>query len=132
MSDTNSKHHPKMFYFGPWDEPGHYLFHEGGLSVFRREGLGDFPWHEHGRDIDGELQPKERAQGVALLHHKDGWTALSFWDQSVDTRPGSNSNYFAEGTFTFEEMVEMARTRFAERWNKMNFTVRPAQPDAHV
>lgn len=115
---------PKMFYFGPWDEAGHYLFIEGGRSV-TDELRGSFPFNEWKGDIDGALQPQDGSQdeGVALVHHKDGWTALSFWDRSVDTRPGSNSNYFAEGDFIFNEMVEMAKTRFAERWGKMKFEV---------
>jgi len=126
---------PKMYYFGPWDIPGHYLFKENGCSTHREEDL--LPW---AHQIDGCLQPgcrknprnnqwthervADEVEGEALLHHKDGWTALSFWDRSVDTRFGCNSTYFAEGTFTFDEMVEMAKTRFSERWAKMNFKVR--------
>lgn len=128
---------PKMFYFGPWERAGHFLWREDGYRASWQEEQA-LPW-AHG--IDGVLQPGCRqdprdgrwnhrgaaeVQGEALVHHKDGWTALSFWDRSVDTRGACNSTYFAEGTFTFEEIVEMARTRFAERWDKMNFTVRPA------
>lgn len=122
---------PRMFYFGPWNEPGHYLFHENGTTAWREATV--VPW----RRIDGCLQPgcKEdpdghwrhrgapEIEGEAIVHHKDGWTALSFWDRSVDTRGACNSTYFAEGTFTFAEMVEMAKTRFAYRWNKMQFEV---------
>lgn len=123
---------PKMFYFGPWGESGHYLFNEYEMTVHKEEDL--LPW---GHSIDGVLQPGCRqdqngrwhhdgdpeTEGLALLHHKNGWTALSFWDRSVDTRFASNSTYFAEGTFTFEQMVEMAKTRFADRWNVMKFQV---------
>ena len=119
---------PRMYYFGPWGEPGHYLFDESGCWAHRAEAL--IPWNGK---IDGVLQvnaekgysrkASEEPEGVALLHHKDGWTALSFWDRSVDTRGACNSTYFAEGTFTFEQMVEMAKTRFAPRWNTMKFQV---------
>lgn len=129
----------RMFYFGPWDQAGHFLFDERGRIV-RDEDRGSLPWHEMGYGgkptIDGTLQPRgpksypnspyegpELPQGVAALHHLNGWTALCFWDRSVDTREACNSNYFAEGTFTFEQMVEMAKTRFAHRWNKMTFAV---------
>lgn len=131
---------PRMFYFGPWDQAGHYLFHEGGGGVYRDEERGTLPWHEYSPDggIDCVLQPgcyRDRGghwrhgrevEGEALLHHKNGWTALSFWDRSVDERGGCNSTYFAEGIFTFAEMVEMAKARFAERWNRMKFEVREA------
>lgn len=138
---------PQMFYFGPWDEAGHYLSDERGRSVGRNE-RGALPWNEWRGDVDGVLQPHPEdtcasrrrhypstycdcgrgPEGIAMLHHKDGWTALSFWDRSVDKRGACNSTYFAEGTFSFEEMVEMAKTRFAYRWNKMDFEVREAAP----
>lgn len=129
---------PKMFYFGPWDQAGHYLYYEDGRSV-RHEVEKLLPWGHVGQEIgiDGVLQPgcaKDRwghwrhrdspqIEGEALIHHLNGWTALSFWDRSVDKRGACNSNYFAEGTFTFEEMVEMASRRFAYRWRKMSFPV---------
>lgn len=137
----------RMFYFGPWNRAGHYLIDERGMSV-RDSERGSFPWNEWSsgdRGIDGRLQPwsdgtfgenkrynrQEAPEGVALIHHKGGWTALSFWDRSVDTRGGCNSNYFAEGTFTFDEMVAMAKERFAYRWNKQRFQVVPA-PQTHA
>lgn len=122
---------PRMFYFGPWGEPGHYMFNEHRMWVHKEE--DNIPWNGQ---IDGRLQPgcrfedgrwehydADETEGRALLHHKNGWTALSFWDRSVDTRFASNSTYFAEGTFTFEQMVEMAKARFADRWNRMKFEV---------
>lgn len=131
---------PFMLYFGPLKESGHFLFYEDGEKVFLRDRRSICPW---GDEIDGRLQPgcpdpQDRLQrrtcpmreGEALLHHKDGWTALSLWDFTVDTRPGSSSTYLAKGTFTFEEMVELARTRFAERWNKMKFEIRLAHTSA--
>jgi len=126
-----------MFYFGPWDEAGHYFFDERG-SYQSTDSIPRFPFdHEAGKVyVDGALQPgcpdsgdrlcrqtRPEIEGEAALHHIQGWTALCFWDRSVDERGACNSNYFAEGTFTFDQMVEMAKTRFAHRWDKMNFTV---------
>jgi len=126
---------PRMFYFGPWDRAGHFLHDERGNSVLGEQRSG-FPWDEstssHGVDCqlqpgcylrDGRWKHGAEIEGQALIHHKDGWTALSFWDRSVDTRGACNSTYFAEGTFTFDEMVAMAKERFSFRWNKMNFEV---------
>jgi hypothetical protein len=129
---------PRMFYFGPWDSPGHYIVDERGYSMYGDK-LGTLPWTLG--QLDGGLQPhfadcaKKRghyyrccncpsgAEGPALLHHKDGWTALAFWDRTVDKRGACNSVYMAEGTYTFDQMVAMARERFAVRWNKMAFQV---------
>jgi hypothetical protein len=131
---------PRMFYFGPWATAGHFFYDEHGRSV-HEENVQGFPFgHYNGRVfVDGCLQPgcpdpddrlrrktRPEIEGEALLHHINGWTALCFWDRSVDKRGASNSNYFAEGTFTFEQMVEMAKVRFSERWGKMNFEVRLA------
>lgn len=122
-----------MVYFGPWDHSGHQFFYETGAKVYSEE-RKQLPWQAH--EIDGVLQPGcprpddrlqrygPRIEGEALLHHKDGWTALAFWDSSVDTRPGCTSTYIANGIFTFDEMVKLSSTRFADRWNKMKFQVR--------
>lgn len=135
-----------MFYFGPWDTAGHYFHTENGGS-FREDLDNSFPFGHEGSKIfvDGCLQPgcpskddrfkrrtRPEIEGEALLHHIQGWTALCFWDRSVDKRGACNSNYFAEGTFTFEQMVEMAKTRFAYRWNKMAFEVRLVDASATV
>ena len=127
---------PTMYYFGPWDSPGHYFFDEQGRHI--RAFNESFPWHWSGHEIDGKMQPGagvrlargERlpeVEGEALLHHKDGWTALCMWDRSVDARGACNSNYLAEGIFSFDEMVAMASQRFVKRWNKMKFAVKVAE-----
>lgn len=134
---------PPMFYFGPWDRAGHFLHDEHGRTIYDQRGT--LPW---GDEADGGLQPHfencRRSQysrycdcgsgpeGHALIHHKNGWTALSFWDRSVDTRGACNSTYFAEGTFTFIEMARMAKERFAERWNKHKFVVVDVTPQREV
>ena len=141
-SERGIREMPKMFYFGPWDRPGHYLLNERGSSVWREERV--IPWTLG--QLDGGLQPHFAScvktasrpdrlcscpsgrEGPALLHHKAGWTALAFWDRSVDRRGACCSVYMAEGTFTFDEMVAMAKERFAYRWSKMPFAVVEMEP----
>lgn len=133
---------PTMFYFGPWDEPGHYLFNERGESAYRHE--KSVPW-TLGQMDGGNFLPHtcgrlERGMrcgagtcapyGKALIHHKEGWTAIAFWDSSVDKRSGCVSVYVAQGEFAFDDMVGMAKTRFAKRWNKMQFAVELAERKA--
>lgn len=133
---------PTLLYFGPLKESGHFMFYENEEQVSHRLADTITPWKSN--DIDGTLQPgmilwrdhwisesqhggRSYHEGEAVIHHKDGWTALSFWDSTIDTRPGCSSTYLADGSFTFEQMVELAKARFAERWNKMKFEVRLAQ-----
>lgn len=91
---------PFLVYYGPWDRPGHYMYYETGDSVLSNE-RKRVAWQD--REIDGVLQPgccwnrshsgsrRPQVEGEALLHHKNGWTALSFWDRTIDERPGCNS-----------------------------------------
>ena len=126
---------PLMLYFGPLKESGHFLFYDTGARVysFERAKLG-CPWTD--MELDGRLQPgapeppdrlqrptRRMREGEAVVHHKAGWTALSIWDFAVDTRPGCSSTYLAAGTFSFDEMVKLAQSRFAERWSKMRVPV---------
>lgn len=123
---------PKMYYFGPYNQAGHFFFGPRGSYVSRQE-TECIPWKDY--EIDGKLQPgcfEERGhwsvkgpeiEGQALLWTKNGWTAISFWDRSVDTRGRCNSTFIAEGTFTFEEMVEWSKLVFPDRWARMKFEV---------
>lgn len=130
----------RVYYFGPWDQAGHHLRDENGYSAYKAEAA--IPWTLY--ELDGRMQPHKTGcrkgnycgctggpEGVALVHHRNGWTALSFWDRSVDTRGASNSTYIAEGAaFSFEEMVQIASERFAYRWKKMNFPITEAHQDS--
>ena len=107
---------PKVFYFGVLDH-GHFMY-EPGDSLYLRE-LAQ-PW---GEDVDGDLCPTSYENGLALLHHKDGWTALSFRDQSGDTRPGSHSTFLVRGTFTFDEMLALAKAQWADVFARMDFQI---------
>ena len=109
----------KVYYFGCFDEVGHYLYYPDGRSVYERDAT---PWSWPA--IDGSLAPEgQQVQGLALLHKKDGWTAIAFWDRTFDSRGNSNSAFLAEGDFTFEEMLELAKKYFpaqVKRIGKIN------------
>ena len=97
----------KVYYFGCVERAGHYM-HTPDMrtdSSFMHEN----PW---GFSIDGGLLPKREVQHEPVLAHKDGWTALSFWDRTVDSRPRSNSSFLAEGTHTMDEMFAIAHQYF--------------------
>lgn len=122
----------KVFYFGCHREAGHYFWVPGMQYAWGVVRL--IPWRSvdptlcPGADPDPNVYRRTRpeVEGEALLHHKDGWTALSFWDRSVDERGGCNSQFFAEGTHTFEEMLALAREHFPEVMKRFAFEIRLA------
>jgi hypothetical protein len=47
------------------------------------------------------------AIGYARLYYKCGWTGVILWD---------GSSYFADGIFTFSEMIDLVKTRYNRRF----------------
>lgn len=116
----------RVLYFGCWDaQKGHYLREPSGRMVHDYAVL---PW----KSIDGALCPGyvrpyengPQIQGDAALHHLGGWTALAFWDRSMDPRGGCNSAVFAEGTYGPAAMLEIAASTFPAIWARFTFEVR--------
>jgi hypothetical protein len=108
-----------IYYFGCLDLSGHYMFSPDRKKNNRFTYAN--PW---GTKIDGGLCPAgPQGQGHAHLHRRDGWTALSFWDRSVDTRHTSNSTFLVHGTFSFEEMVSLAGKHFPQVINRLKFSI---------
>ena len=108
------------FYFGCNEQPGHYLFEQSGQSAKYGHPLGKF---------DGTLcLPAAVGERVAALTRLGafGYSALAFWDYSVDRRSGSNSIIFAPSLdITAAEMVEGAKVHlplFAKRWPSIDIS----------
>jgi hypothetical protein len=47
------------------------------------------------------------AIGSARLYYKNGWTGIIFWDSSA---------YFADGVYTFSEMIELVMARYGRQF----------------
>jgi hypothetical protein len=124
----------EVIYFGCVGGPGHFFFKPGlqrGRDIESAQ-----PW---GWQVDGWLcpgttvdrfghphTPIHQLEGDAALHHKDGWTALAFWDRSCDARPGCNSVFLIKGEFDFDGAVREARQAFPEVWRRFKFPVQLA------
>lgn len=116
----------KTAVFGVW--PGHSFGHH--LRDERGEYVANAgPWRVHG-GIDGALcpggsvaPPSEQRECAALLHHRDGWTALAFWDRSADRRHGSNTAFFVEGTHDAAGMLAICRERFPLHFARFTFPI---------
>lgn len=112
----------RVYYFGCNERAGHFLWDP---SLFLTQNDDKIPW----RNIDGGLCPKNKeVEGEALLHVKDGWTAISFWDRSVDKRGACNSSFIAEGVHTFDEMCKIAQEKFPKVWGRFPFKITEYKP----
>lgn len=101
------------FYYGCWNEVGHFLFKPDGDSI--REFNPCFPKDFPVKPglLDGAfLGCQWGPQFEAVLSHVGNWTIISFWDNTVDDRPGSNSNFIFRGKLSFEEAIKMAKEVF--------------------
>lgn len=109
---------PSFYFFGCVRKPGHFFHPASGSPQIYYE---DQPFP----DIDGGLQPQniKQLQGPALLHHKDGWTALSFWDRTVDARGGCNGNFLANEVLSFDAMLARAHEKFPEIMARFPFEI---------
>lgn len=121
-SQSNLRQGKRAFYFGCFGQPGHGFRNEQMRSQWSASEI--VPW---GWEVDGGLAPRigraEAPQGRAALHHKGGWTALSFWDRSGDSRGNSSSTFLLEGTLTFAEALAEARERFPVLFKRFPFEV---------
>lgn len=124
----------RAYYFGCRDHAGHCLYDAaGGTMVQSVRYPGNNPW---GLEIDGGLCPGgrdhrsadgvEQPEGRALIHRKDGWTALAFWDRSLDPRPNSCSVFLVEGTHDFASMLTLAKRYFPMVVARFKFQITPA------
>lgn len=114
---------PTMFYCGCHGDSGHYLWTEDEATSHSFWKLQ--PW---GKGIDGDLQPFARngyvvPNGAARFTQEHGWSALSWWDNSIDTRPGSHSTFVVEGAYSAEEVLAMARVRFPWVFSRFQYEI---------
>lgn len=78
-----------------------------------------------GSDNEARKEAKQ-PQGKALVHHRDGWTALAFWDRTGDSRGNSCSVFVLEGDLDFDQALAAAGKLFPEVFERIDFEVVPA------
>ena len=113
-----------VYYFGCWNHAGHFLHDPSGRSL-SREAVGPFDvYGKTGMPIDGKFTPGPHPQYgpsgglqddtfVALTYVR-GWTVVAMWDNSIDSRPGSNAAFIAEGRLTEADMWALARQHYPQ------------------
>lgn len=121
----------KSFYFGAWGKSqlGHHLHAPGGSSSSRYERL--LPFKPHILDA-ALLPPREDGEQVEGIVHRsviNGWTVLSFWDRSADSRFSSSSAFVLEGVHDFAGGLNAARVAFPEIFTRFGFELQEAKFD---
>lgn len=122
----------EVFYFGCIGQPGHYLWSPtGGKRWFDElpEGFPDawtFRESHSGRAYVSEssIAPRPMGpQGAATMTRVGDWTALSFPDRSVDSRPNCVSVFMVAAPLTFAELLEEARRQWPQIFRRYDFEI---------
>lgn len=72
--------------------------------------------------VDRELA---EPQGVAAIHHLDGWTAVAFYDRTFDRRYNCGSVFFLRGDLIFPAALAAARAAFPALFQRFAFSIVP-------
>lgn len=124
-----------MIYFGCAGKHhgrGHALTRPDGGSSGREvsnmlEKAGIYPKIDGGfcPGMEGKRHHEvKQVEGHAKLTHHNGWTILSFWDRTGDSRGNSNSAFLEQGEHDFDYMVAKAKEVFPQMWERFTFEVR--------
>jgi len=76
--------------------------------------------------LDGGFLPdtrgKRELEVQGLWHHTfvDGWSIISCWDRTGDSRYASNASFVVEGMFDIGEMKRIAAAACPALWNRIS------------
>lgn len=111
----------KLFYFGCRGQKGHFFY--GGPGPYCDSITGEFPGLNYNilRVIDGTFTPGfTHKQGIYQVAEIGPVKIVAWWDYSVDSRPGSNSNLIGSGYANAEEMIDAAFKKFPDVMNRQS------------
>lgn len=115
-----------IFYFGCIAQSGHYLWTSNGAGTARSIHQYTVPrdfadrFGDRGERLDYPLftPPSDWPPHHYMRSIVGKWMILSWWDSSVDSRPGSHSTFAGYGFETEEDMLRQARSLFPEVFNR--------------
>lgn len=100
-----------VFYFGPINEAGHYLWSDERSHIWNHAAVGIHKNLFHA--LDGAFcPPVDQVTGIVQKNQVGPWLILSWWDRSQDTRGACNSNILGKGFESVAELIESAQKQF--------------------
>jgi|GEM_PF-3174955 hypothetical protein len=105
-----------LLYFGCIERAGHYLFKNSHQKLRYNEQVElskkysineNFMGH-----IDGLFTPPKYKSGYNVVKINSDIIVISWWDNTVDNRQGSNSNLIGIGYESIEEILNEANSLF--------------------
>jgi hypothetical protein len=119
----------EAYYYGCQNDTGHYWFAKDGEWMGRKSIIAKLPESIGPYKVDGGFCPGAPKahwgpSGHAAFHRVDGWSVLSFWDNSIEKRPGGCSTFVAKGTFHYATMREIAESQFPSVWKRFKFEIK--------
>lgn len=137
-----------MIFYGCWsrEKLGHYFYNAAGFeprwhrngALERGSAYQHVPWNVN---VDGGLAPRdtqggECPNGLAAFHQcvsyrvgepqQQVWSALSWWDNSADRRPGSSATFITEALGTHvspSKLLHQAREAFPTVFERFNYQI---------
>lgn len=102
----------------------------GGRAAYDEWNRFPFKWET----LDGKFAPKtkpktyyevaqEFPQGQARLTYIKGWTIISFWDRTGDSRGASNTAFVFDEKLSGDEALRIAREKFPKLFERFTFEV---------
>lgn len=112
----------KLFYLGCINKAGHYLWKDQDTED-SYYGNKEIPEHILSK-LDTGFCPKDTAViGFVQRTNIDDWVILSWWDRSVDSRPGSHSTFAAQGFKNMGELQSEMRNKFPVVFSRQKVTL---------
>jgi hypothetical protein len=100
-----------LFYFGCLRDVGHYFWETENHRKVNEVGTG-IPRNLF-TALDGTFcPPPNLAAGLVQSSNVGPWMIISWWDNSIDRRPGSHSTFIGKGFQFTHELFEEAQLKF--------------------
>lgn len=108
-----------IYYFGCMSDAGHHLYSPSGKSGRDSLCIYDLPKPLY-PSIDTGYCSKDKAEG-SYYYTKDsvGFSIISIWDNSIDSRPGSHATFLTTPIMSHDELLAAAKKTWPKIFGRM-------------